>query len=73
MPKVTIYIRNHQTREYELADPKTIYPDGTIWVLRYKQGGRRKWETLSDKSHAPGCGPGQDHGCGGCLHQRPLP
>ena len=39
-----------------MADPKTIYPDGTIWVHRYKQDGRRKWETLSNESHAPGCG-----------------
>jgi hypothetical protein len=29
MPKVTIYVRNHKTREYELAEPRTIYPQGT--------------------------------------------
>lgn len=56
MAKVTIYTRDHQTREYELADPKTTYPDGTIWVLGYNQGGKRKWETISSESHAPGCG-----------------
>ena len=45
MPKVSVYIRNHQTREYEPADPKTAYPQGTIFCLRYKKDGKRKWET----------------------------
>ena len=48
MPKVSVYIRNHQTREYEPADPKTAYPQGTIFCLRYKKDGKRKWETLND-------------------------
>jgi integrase len=56
MPKVTIYIRNHKTREYEIADPKTSYPQGTIWCLRYKRDGQRKWETLNHETHVPGAG-----------------
>ena len=48
MPKVSVYIRNHQTRAYEPADAKTTYPLGTIFCLRYKKDGKRKWETLSD-------------------------
>ena len=39
MPKVSVYIRNHQTREYEPADAKTTYPLGTIFCLRYKKDG----------------------------------
>jgi hypothetical protein len=39
--KVSLYVRNHQTRKYELAKPKT-YPMDTIFVLRYGT----KWETL---------------------------
>lgn len=46
MQKVTPYIRNHSTRRYEKVKPKTTYPMGTIYVLRY--GG--KWETLKDCS-----------------------
>src|ERR1700746_2306257 len=56
MPKVTIYVRNHKTREDELAEPRTIYPQGTIWCLRYKLDGKRKWETLASKTDVPGCG-----------------
>ena len=44
MQKVTLYIRNHSTRRYEKVKPRTTYPMGTIFVLRY--GG--KWETLKD-------------------------
>jgi hypothetical protein len=42
MQKVSLYIRNHSTRRYEKVKPKTPYPMGTIFVLRY--GGKR--ETL---------------------------
>ena len=45
--KVAVYIRNSGTREYEKASPKTNYPGGTIFCLRYTQDGRRKFETLS--------------------------
>jgi len=34
MPKVTIYIRNHNTREYELANPRTSYPQGDTPVAQ---------------------------------------
>ena len=37
--KVAVYIRNSGTREYEKASPKTNYPGGTIFCLRYTQGG----------------------------------
>jgi hypothetical protein len=56
MPKVTIYIRNHKTREYEQANPKTKYPPDTIWCLRYEKDGKSKWETLVNKTHVPGYG-----------------
>jgi integrase/recombinase XerD len=56
VPKVTIYIRNHKTREYELANAKTGYPPDTIWCLRYKKDGKRKWETLNNETHVRGCG-----------------
>lgn len=39
--KVTLYIRHHKTQKYEQAE-NTIYPHGTIFVLRYAG----KWETL---------------------------
>ena len=42
MPKVSIYTREHSTRRLKPAKPKTIYPMGTIFVLRY--AGR--WQTL---------------------------
>ena len=35
--KVSLYICKNGSRKYELADPKTIYPLGTIFVLRYKR------------------------------------
>lgn len=52
--KVAIYIRQSGTREYELAHPRNLYPNGTIFVLRYRQRGSRKWETLDvpDYKHA---------------------
>jgi integrase len=40
--KVSFYIRNHSTRRYELTKLNTIYPMGTIFVLRYGT----RWETL---------------------------
>jgi hypothetical protein len=40
--KVSLYIRNHSTRRYELTKLSTIYPMGTIFVLRYGT----TWETL---------------------------
>jgi len=41
--KVSLYIRHHKTQEYEKAE-NTIYPHGTIFVLRYSG----KWETLKN-------------------------
>ena len=40
--EVSLYIRNHSTRRYELTKLSTIYPMGTIFVLRYGT----TWETL---------------------------
>jgi integrase len=45
--KVAVYIRKSGTREYEKASPRANYPGGTIFCLRYTQGGKRKYETLS--------------------------
>ena len=44
MSKVTLYTRDHSSRKYRLANHRTIYPAGTIFVLRY--AGR--WETLKN-------------------------
>ena len=41
--RVSLYIRQHKTQEYEKAE-NTIYPHGTIFVLRYLG----KWETLKN-------------------------
>jgi hypothetical protein len=56
--KVAIYTRKNGTREYELAQPRTMYAKETIFVLRYRQYGKRKWETLDipDYKHAEGFG-----------------
>ena len=40
--KVAVYIRKSGTREYEKASPRANYPSGTIFCLRYTQGGKRK-------------------------------
>ena len=45
--KVAVYIRKSGTREYENASPRANYPGGAIFCLRYTQGGKRKFETLS--------------------------
>jgi integrase len=45
--KVAVYIRKSGTREYEKASPRANYPGGAIFCLRYTQGGKRKFETLS--------------------------
>src|SRR6516165_8552473 len=45
--KVAVYIRKSGSREYEKASPRANYPSGTIFCLRYTQGGKRKYETLS--------------------------
>lgn len=42
--KVTVYIRQHSTREYKKAKPNIKYPIGTIYCLRYAG----KWETLPE-------------------------
>ena len=46
MAKVSVYIREHGSRDFTLAHPKTIYPEGTIFVLRFTRGSKRVWETL---------------------------
>jgi hypothetical protein len=33
-------------RRYAQADHRKLYPDGTIFVLRYEVAGKRRWETL---------------------------
>lgn len=44
---VSLYLREHGTRKYVPADPKTQYPLGTIFVLRYAHpNGKRAWKTL---------------------------
>ena len=46
--KVSVYIRENGTRRYKPASHRTIYPMGTIFVLRYKKmDGKRGFETLS--------------------------
>jgi hypothetical protein len=59
MQRVSLYIRNHSTRRYEKAKPKTSYPMGTIYVLRY--GG--KWENAKGLLRASrGNGGGEAQG-----------
>ena len=48
--KVSVYTRTTDAngkRQYEQADHRTSYPDGTIFCLRYEVDGKRKWETLT--------------------------
>jgi integrase/recombinase XerD len=48
--KVSVYTRTTDAngkRRYEQADHRTLYPDGTIFCLRYEVDGKRKWETLT--------------------------
>jgi len=48
--KVSVYTRTTDSkgkRQYEQADPRKIYPMGTIFCLRYEVNGKRKWETLT--------------------------
>ena len=40
--KVSLYTREHGSRQYKKHNPKASYPAGTIWVLRYGS----TWETL---------------------------
>src|SRR5207237_10266735 len=48
MPNVSVYIRESRTRSYIKANPKELYPPGTVFVLRYEEPktGKRKCETL---------------------------
>lgn len=47
MSQVSLFVREHRTRKYAKANPKTIYPLGTIFVLRYRESnGKRVWKTL---------------------------
>ncbi|MBZ5566596.1 MAG: site-specific integrase [Acidobacteriia bacterium] len=43
---VSIYVRCHGSRDYERANPRKTYSADTIFVLRYKQRGKRVWQTL---------------------------
>ena len=47
--KVSVYTRItlYGKRRYEQADHRTLYPDGTIFCLRYEVDGKRRWETLT--------------------------
>jgi hypothetical protein len=40
MAKVTVYVRESNTRNYQRASPKIVYPVGTF-VLRYLRNGKR--------------------------------
>jgi hypothetical protein len=44
--RVSLFIRERGTRRYRSANTKTLYPAGTIYVLRYTLKGKRIWETL---------------------------
>ena len=33
-------------RKYRKLNKKRIYPNGTVFCLRYVLGGKRRWETL---------------------------
>jgi len=44
--RVSLFIRERGTRRYRSANPKTLYPAGTIYVLRYTLRKKRVWETL---------------------------
>jgi integrase/recombinase XerD len=49
--KVTLYTREHGTQKYKKAKRNVIYPQHTIFVLRFAG----KWETLNNcKSHGEG-------------------
>src|ERR1039458_8343769 len=45
---VSVYTRTTENgkRRYEQAEHRKLYPDGTIFVLRYEVAGKRRWETL---------------------------
>lgn len=51
MQKVTVYIRHSGTRTYEKAHPKTTYPLGTLFVLRYTLNGKRVWENIEVQNY----------------------
>lgn len=46
--KVSLYVRERGTRKLVPANPRTKYPLGTIFVIRYRKNGPRVWETLSN-------------------------
>jgi hypothetical protein len=47
MSQVSLFVREHRTRKYAKANPKILYPLGTIFVLRYRESnGKRVWKTL---------------------------
>lgn len=53
MPRVTLYIRQSSSRKFKrVTDKQTFaggnFPAGTVFVLRYKRGGKRVFETLKD-------------------------
>jgi integrase/recombinase XerD len=58
MQRVTVYIRHSGTRTYEKAHAKTIYPLGTLFVLRYTLNGKRVWENINVQNY------GQAHTAG---------
>jgi hypothetical protein len=48
--KVSLYVREHGSRQYRKYNPKRSYPFDTIWVLRYGT----TWEnvTRSNRNNA---------------------
>jgi integrase len=49
--RVKLYTREHTTRKFIPANPKTIYALDTIWVLRFTVQGKRKWEFIEAKDY----------------------
>jgi len=48
--KVSVYTRTTDCkgkRRYEQADHRKLYPNGTIFWLRFEVDGKRRWETLT--------------------------
>ena len=45
--RVAVYSREGGSRQYDLANPRTLDPGNTVFCLRYTQRGRRKWDTLN--------------------------
>jgi hypothetical protein len=49
---VSLWVREARNGKRRFVKPnkKKLYPDGTIFCLRYAAGGKRRWETLDAKN-----------------------